>query len=77
MLYLVLALVALGVISAVFSIISHRKGEDEEPLQEGVSCNTCNGDTDHGDWYILASCRRCPGMAGNIEGELAKEIVNV
>lgn len=29
MLYLVLALVALGVISAVFGIISHRKGEDE------------------------------------------------
>ena len=32
MLYLILALVALGVISAVFGIISHRKGEDEEPL---------------------------------------------
>ena len=27
--------------------------------------------TDDGDWYILASCRRCPGMAGDIEGELA------
>lgn len=44
MLYLILALVALGLISAVFGIISHRKGEDEEPLQEGVSCNTCNGE---------------------------------
>ena len=44
MLYLILALVALGLISAIFGIISHRKGEDEEPLQEGVSCNTCNGE---------------------------------
>ena len=44
MLYLVLALVVLGLISAIFGIISHRKGEDEEPLQEGVSCNTCNGE---------------------------------
>ncbi len=35
MLYLVLALVVLGLISAIFGIISHRKGEDEEPLQEG------------------------------------------
>ena len=44
MLYLVLALVVLGLISAIFGIVSHRKGEDEEPLQEGVSCNTCNGE---------------------------------
>ena len=44
MLYLILALVVLGLISAIFGIISHRKGEDEEPLQEGVSCNTCNGE---------------------------------
>ena len=44
MLYLVLALVALGLISAIFGIVSHHRGEDEEPLQEGVSCNTCNGE---------------------------------
>ena len=44
MLYLIFALVVLGLISAIFGIISHRKGEDEEPLQEGVSCNTCNGE---------------------------------
>ena len=44
MLYLILALVALGLISAIFGIVSHRRGEDEEPLQEGVSCNTCNGE---------------------------------
>ena len=31
MLYLVLALVVLGLISAIFGIVSHRKGEDEEP----------------------------------------------
>lgn len=42
MLYLVLALVVLGLISALFGIFSHRK--EEEPLQEGVSCNTCNGE---------------------------------
>lgn len=43
MIYLFLALVALGLVSAIFGILSHRKGEEEEPLQEGVSCNTCNG----------------------------------
>ena len=44
MLYLIIALIALGLVAAVFGIVSHRKGEDEEPLQEGVSCNTCNGE---------------------------------
>lgn len=44
MLYLIIALIALGVVSAIFGIVSHHKGEDEEPLQEGVSCNTCSGD---------------------------------
>lgn len=43
MLYLILALVALGVISAILGFISHRKGE-EVPIIEGVSCNTCNGE---------------------------------
>lgn len=43
MLYLILALVALGVISAILGFISHRKGE-EAPIIEGVSCNTCNGE---------------------------------
>ena len=42
--YLVLALVILGLVSALFGILSHKKGEEEEPLQEGVSCNTCNGE---------------------------------
>ncbi len=35
---------ALGLVSALFGYISHRKGEDEEPLKEGISCNTCNGE---------------------------------
>ena len=41
MLYLVLALVALGFVSAILGLLSHHKGGEEEPLQEGVSCNTC------------------------------------
>jgi len=44
MIYLIIALVVLGIISAILGILSHKKGEEEEPLQEGVSCNTCNGD---------------------------------
>lgn len=44
MVYLIIALVALGLVSAIFGIISHKKGEGEEPLKEGVSCNTCNGE---------------------------------
>ena len=46
MLYLIIALVALGLVSAIFGILSHHKGEDEELLQEGVSCNTFNGEND-------------------------------
>ena len=42
--YLVIALFALGFISAVFGIVSHKKGEEEKPFQKGVSCNTCNGE---------------------------------
>lgn len=44
MLYLIIALVALGMVSALFGILSQRKGERETPLQEGVSCNTCTGE---------------------------------
>lgn len=43
MTYLIIALLLLGVISAILGIISHYKGE-ETPIQEGVSCNTCNGE---------------------------------
>lgn len=44
MLYLILALVALGLFTAILGFFTHRKGTEEEPLQEGVSCNTCNGE---------------------------------
>ncbi len=37
-------MVVLGIISAILGIVSHKKGEEEEPLVEGVSCNTCNGE---------------------------------
>lgn len=43
MIYLIIALIVLGIISAIFGIIAHKKG-DEQPIQEGVSCNTCNGE---------------------------------
>ena len=43
MTYLIIALLTLGLFCAILGYISHRKGE-EEPIQEGVSCNTCNGD---------------------------------
>lgn len=43
MVYLIIALIALGIISAFLGIITHKKGK-EEPIQEGISCNTCNGD---------------------------------
>lgn len=42
MLYLIIALFALGIITALFSMFSHRK-EAETPIIEGTSCNTCNG----------------------------------
>ena len=43
MLYLVIALCVLGVLSAVLGLLGSRGKADEAPLQEGVSCNTCNG----------------------------------
>lgn len=42
--YLVIALFALGFISAILGIVSHKKGEEEKTLREGVSCNTCSGE---------------------------------
>lgn len=44
MIYLIIALIVLGIISAILGVLSHKKGEDEEPLREGISCNTCNGE---------------------------------
>lgn len=43
MVYLIIALVVLGLISAIFGLVAHHRGE-EEPIVEGVSCNTCNGE---------------------------------
>lgn len=43
MIYLIISLVVLGFIAAIMGLISHKKGEGEEPLVEGVSCDTCNG----------------------------------
>lgn len=43
MIYLIIALIILGFISAFLGIIAHKKG-NEQPIQEGVSCNTCNGE---------------------------------
>lgn len=43
MLYLVIALCVLGVLSAALGLLGSRGKEEESPLQEGLSCNTCNG----------------------------------
>lgn len=43
MIYLIIALFALGIIAASTGIISHLRGEDV-PIVEGSSCNTCTGD---------------------------------
>lgn len=43
MLYLVIALCVLGILSALLGLLGNRSREEEPPLQEGLSCNTCNG----------------------------------
>lgn len=40
--YLIAALFGLGFITALIGLLGQRKGK-ETPLQEGTSCNTCNG----------------------------------
>lgn len=42
MTYLIIAIVLLGCITAIFTLVSNKKGE-ETPIIEGVSCNTCDG----------------------------------
>ena len=42
MLYLIIALLVLGLLSALLGYLSYKKGE-ETTIQEGVSCNTCSG----------------------------------
>lgn len=43
MTYLIIALVLLGCITAIFTLLSNKKGE-EAPITEGVTCSTCNGE---------------------------------
>ncbi len=43
MLYLVIALCVLGIVSAALGLLGSRGKENEPLLQEGPSCNTCNG----------------------------------
>jgi len=45
MLYLVVALIVLGIFSAILGLLSHnKKGESSVILADSSSCNTCNGD---------------------------------
>lgn len=45
MLYLFLSLIALGVFSALYAIITNRNRE-ESPIVQADSCATCNGEND-------------------------------
>ena len=45
MLYLVVALIVLGIFSAILGLLSHnKKGESSVILADNSSCSTCNGD---------------------------------
>ena len=44
MAYLIISLILLGCLSALIGYFSHKKGEEETPIVEGTSCNTCNGE---------------------------------
>ena len=46
MIYLVLALVFLGLITALGSFLGRKKGEEETPLIVNDSCSTCTGEND-------------------------------
>ena len=45
MLYLFLSLIALGVFSALYAIVTNRNRE-ESPVAQADSCATCNGEND-------------------------------
>ena len=47
MIYLVFALVFLGLITALGSFLGRKKGEEETPLIVNDSCSTCTGENDH------------------------------
>ncbi|MBF1520973.1 MAG: hypothetical protein HXN95_02945 [Prevotella salivae] len=46
MIYLVFALVFLGLITALGSFLGRKKGEEEVPLIVNDSCSTCTGEND-------------------------------
>jgi len=46
MIYLVFALVFLGLITALGSFLGRKKGEEETPLIVNDSCSTCTGEND-------------------------------
>ena len=46
MIYLVFALVFLGLITALGSFLARKKGEEETPLIVNDSCSTCTGEND-------------------------------
>ena len=46
MIYLVFALVFLGLITALGSFLGRKKGEEEAPLIVNDSCSTCTGEND-------------------------------
>ena len=44
MLYLIIILVALGLITALFTLFSRSADDTETPIVVQESCNTCNGE---------------------------------
>ncbi|MBO1363572.1 hypothetical protein JHU38_07285 [Prevotella sp. A2931] len=46
MLYLVIILVALGLVTALFTLFSRSADSTEAPVPVQESCNTCNGEND-------------------------------
>ena len=45
MLYLIVALIVLGIFSAILGLLSHnKKGESSVILADSSACSTCNGD---------------------------------
>ena len=47
MLYLVIGLIALGIITALLTMLTHHKDDnDEQPIVAGGDCSSCNGTDD-------------------------------
>ena len=58
MLYLFLSLIALGVFSALYAIVTNRNRE-ESPVVQADSCATCNGENDkcEQEWMMEAATK--------------------